>query len=177
MLVTCKAVRLLAWTAVPVLALGGLVLTGASAQPAGKAKPEAQAVSNHQLVEAMHVLVATKKTLEAADHDYGGHRADAVKAIGAAHHQLKLALEFIHKGKAEGGGKPGGAGKPAGNSEPQKISDMQLAEAIPILKATTRMLQKADHDYGGHRADAVRDLEGAIKELETALAFVRKQGK
>jgi hypothetical protein len=177
MFVTRNHVRWLVWTVAPLVALGGLALAGVSAA-AEKAKPEPQAASNHQLVEAMHVLQATKKTLEAADHDYGGHRADAVKAIGAAHHQLKLALEFVHKGKADGTGKlAGGTGKPAGNSEPQKISDMQLADAIPILKTTVRVLQKADHDYGGHRADAVRDLEGAIKELEKALEFVKKQGK
>jgi hypothetical protein len=180
MFVNRDDVRWLMWLAAPALTLallGGVV----GAEPA-PGKPESQAASNRQLAKTLHVLQVTKKTLEAVDHDYGGHRADAVKAIGAAQRQLKLALESVHKDKPAGATaaapKPAsGAGKPAGNSEPQNVSDMQLADAIPILKATMAMLQKADHDYGGHRADAVRDLETAVKQLEKALQFVKKQGK
>src|SRR6516225_6355425 len=92
------------------LALVGVCLTAFTAeaaflrphlrsQVAQAAKKESQKQSNEQLREALHVLQVTKKTLEGADHDYGGHRVDAVKAIGAAEHQLKLALGAHHKGK------------------------------------------------------------------------------
>jgi len=159
------------WLAAPVLAL---VLLAGPTRAQTAVKPERQATSNQQLAKALHVLQWVKKTLEGADHDYGGHRADAVKAVGAAHHQLKLALEFVQKGA--GAGKPAaGTGKPAAGSEPQAISNMELKDAIPVLKATITLLQKADHDYGGHRADAVRDLEAAVKELEKALEFVKKK--
>ncbi len=119
----------------------------------------------------------TKKTLEGADHDYGGHRASAVKAIGAAQHQVKLALQtqtkHKHPGKGvQGNGKGNGKGK---GREPQGISNMQLAEAIPILLKTMTMLEKADHDYGGHRAAAVRDLGAAVQQLKTALEFEKKK--
>jgi hypothetical protein len=161
------------WLAAPVLAL---VLLAGPTRAQTAVKPERQATSNQQLAKALHILQWVKKTLEGADHDYGGHRADAVKAVGAAHHQLKLALEFVHKGTAAGAGKPAtGTGKPAAGTESQAVSNMELKDAIPVLKATITLLQKADHDYGGHRADAVRDLEAAVKELDKALEFVKKK--
>jgi hypothetical protein len=155
-----------------VAVVAAFALTAASGRAAQKNK-EPQTLSNKQLAEALHVLRATNRTLEVADHDYGGHRADAVKAIGAAEHQLKLALEHGHKKSPAG--KPGK--KPAGGNEPQAISNMQLAEAIPVLKTTIVFLEKADHDYGGHRAEAVRDLKTAVVQLEKALAFEKKKEK
>jgi hypothetical protein len=153
--------------------VSGLAVAVFLTPPLSAAKPkEPQGVSNKQLVECLHVLHSVKRTLEAADHDYGGHRADAVKAIGAADHQLKLALEHVHK-KAPGGGKPGA--KPGGGGEPQAVSNLELAEAIPVIKTTIGVLEKADHDYGGHRASAARDLKAAIVQLEKALEFEKKK--
>jgi len=162
------------------LLVAGLGLTCLSApvdaaprRAARTTKREPQRVSNAQLHEALHVLRVTKTTLEGADHDYGGHRASAVKAIGAAQHQLKLALHTQTKQKNPGKGAKGkGKGK---GREPQNISNRQLADAIPILVKTMTMLEKADHDYGGHRAAAVRDLGAACQRLKAALAFEKKK--
>jgi hypothetical protein len=149
----------------------------ASAAPQKKPLKEPQSVSNHQLHEALHILHSVKKTLEMADHDYGGHRAAAVRDISAAAHQLKLALEHVHKNKKPGTGKPGTGSKGTPNREPQVLSDKQLADAIPTLNATIALLQKADHDYGGHRARAVTDLQVAIKQLEKALKWSAEHNK
>lgn len=157
-----------------VLLASGLVLanlSGVSAASRRRPHREPPRVSNVQLREAIVVLQRTKLTLESADHDYGGHRAAAVKDIGAAQHQLKLALGTRHKG-TKPGGKPGG--KSGKGSEPQQLSNIQLAEAIPVLQRTASFLQKADHDYGGHRAQAVKDINLAIHQLKAALAFEKK---
>ena len=161
-----------------VLALASLP-TSAEASLRRAPKREPQRISNAQLHEALHVLQVTKKTLEGANHDYGGHRVEAIKAIGAAEHQLKRALQTQAKpGKPGGktGGKPGRPGKGGGKQpEPQNISNLQLAEAIPILQRTRTLLEKADHDYGGHRAAAVRDLGAAVHQLKLALEFEKKK--
>ena len=85
------------------LLLAGLVLmslpTSAEASLRRARKREPQRVSNAQLHEALHVLQVTKKTLEGADHDYGGHRVAAVRDIGAAIQQLKTALKYEKKTK------------------------------------------------------------------------------
>jgi hypothetical protein len=150
----------------------------ANAGPGNGAKREPQAVSNAQLREGLHVLQTTKKMLEGADHDYGGHRVAAIRAIGVAERQLTRALHWQHKGAAPGGKVgPGVGGSGAGRGkqpEPQGISNLQLADAIVILERTRGVLEMADHDYGGHRAAAVRDIGGAIRQLKVALKYEKK---
>jgi hypothetical protein len=154
-----------------VLLAAGLVFSGASDQSALAKKPKGQAQSDAQLVQAMQVLRATKQTLQAANHDYGGHRVAAIRAVGAAHHQLKLALEHGQKSKRKPN-RPGIRPKnPAGQPEPQDVSNLQLAESIVVLNATTQYLASAKHDYGGHRGNAIRDLNLAIDQLNLALKF------
>lgn len=148
----------------------GCPITSVSAAPPKKQpKREPQVLSNAQLHQGLHVLQFTKKMLESANHDYGGHRVAAIKAVGAAEHQLKLALHS--QTKKGSGGKAGAGRKP----EPQNISNLQLADSIVILERTRTSLQKANHDYGGHRAAAVRDLGGAIQQLKTALKYEKKK--
>ena len=81
------------------LATGVLILflSGADSNPAqAKQKPKKLAIpqnqSNMELAQAIHMLQSIKKTLEGADHDYGGHRAAAVRDIGQAEKQLREAL-------------------------------------------------------------------------------------
>jgi hypothetical protein len=148
----------------------------ANAQPAAKREP--QHASDMQIRECLHVLQATKRMLESADHDYGGHRVDAIKAMNAAERQLILALETRHK-RGAGAGKGARAssrtGKGGKRPEPQRISNLQLADAIKIVEKTRVILEKGDHDYGGHRAAAVRDLGVVVRQLKTALNFEKKK--
>lgn len=131
-------------------------------------KPKKQNVSNAQLHEAQRVLQTTKKILEGANHDYGGHRIEAIKAISAAQNQLKLALGGQSKPQ-----KP--AGKTGKGGKPQSISNLQLADAIPVLMRTRTHLQKTNHNYGGHRSAAIHSLDGAIHQLQAALKFEKKR--
>jgi len=150
-----------------------LLAACALASSASAAPPQTQAGSNHKLRETIHVLASVKKTLKMADHDYGGHRAKAVHDVGAAEHQLRLALKAVHK-KKPGTGKPGKGTTPR---EPQRLSDAQLAEAIPVLRETITFLETAKHDYGGHKAHAIRDLRATVVQLEKALKFSKKFNK
>jgi hypothetical protein len=173
--------RSLIWLGAFVTATMTLLMPADEAAAQKKAK-EPQSLSDQQLVESIHLLHSVRKTLEMADHDYGGHRADAVRDISAASKQLKLALEFVHKGKTTGAKKdqPKKGKTPMPTPmEPQALSDMQLASSVPTLRATVALLQKANHDYGGHRAKAVTDLELAIRQLDAALKFskAKDQGK
>jgi hypothetical protein len=143
----------------------------ADAGPALAQKKKTPTVDpNGQLTQALATLHTTKLVLEGANHDYGGHRAAAVRAIGGAQHQLRLALGI----KA---GAKGNKGPKDPMPEPQDLSDMQLTNAIPVLRTTIATLNNANHDYKGHRADAVRDLTEAINQLEKALKFRKKEEK
>jgi hypothetical protein len=172
----------ISWTGiVRLVTVGGLLLAGVALGPgpaSARAKlTEPQKVSNAQLHTALHTLRVTNQTLKAADHDYGGHREAAIKAVTAAEHQLKLALEAVspHHPKKEGQVARGGTHPK--EPEPQDISNVQLAESIGVLKDTIRYLRHTDEDYGGHRAHAIRDLEGAVAQLQLALQFEKNKGK
>ena len=139
-------------------------------KPAGSKQPEAQKTSDQQLVQAFRVLQSVHKTLKMADHDYGGHRSEAMNDISKAEHQLQHALQ--HQGqKAPKGGT---TAAPAWHPEPQKLSNAQLAAAIPTLQKTITVLEKANHDYGGHRGKALADLHQATTQLQKALRHVKK---
>jgi hypothetical protein len=153
----------------------------ALAGPGKGSKGRPDKAAKAQLHEGLSILQTTKKMLQSADHDYGGHRMAAVKAIDAAESQLTLAIKSQHKGKAAGGkalnktAKKGTKGKGKKNQEPQDLSNLQLADAIVRLEQTQALLEKAKNDYGGHRDDAVRDLGGAIQQLKIALTFEKKK--
>jgi hypothetical protein len=170
MLITTNRSRSAALLAAPILAV--LLACPAEAQVRkGPKKPrEPQQQSDQQLRQALHTLHSVKKTLQGANHDYGGHRVAAIRDVGAAAHQLRLAL---HSRKRPGGKPSTGPRQP----EPQALSDAQLAASIPVLRNAITLLQNANHDYGGHRAKAVTDLHKAIKQLEKALAFSQKNDR
>ena len=47
----------------------------------------------------------------------------------------------------------------------------RIAKAIEALREAKAYMQAAPHDFGGHRVDAIRATEDAIKQLDLALAF------
>jgi hypothetical protein len=134
-----------------------------SAPPPKKAAPKsvAQPASNVLLLEAIRLLECVRITLQAADHDYGGHRAAAVRDVEAAANQLREALKSP----------PVGYPVPKTFVTPQVVSDSMLANSIPVLRETETMLREAKHDYGGHRARAMADVKAAIAQLEEALGY------
>jgi hypothetical protein len=148
------------------------VLTKAntSVKPVGAKEPEAQKTSDQQLVQGYRVLRSVKKTLSLADHDYGGHRADAMRDIGKAEGQLREALAYQDK-KAP---KEGKTAAPPWHPEPQRLSNAQVAAALPVLHRTLAVLERANHDYGGHKANAVADLKTAVSQLKQALTYAKK---
>ena len=47
----------------------------------------------------------------------------------------------------------------------------RIAKAIAALKDARDYMQAAPHDFGGHKADAIRATDDAIKQLNFALAY------
>jgi hypothetical protein len=91
-------------------------------------------------------LQAAYRTLEAANHDYKGHRKSAMREIDRA---CKL-LGVTPRG--DGGGK-----------EPQGTSDAQLREAQSMLQSA-RATAAAQH-----LVQVVGHIDGAIREISLAL--------
>ena len=51
----------------------------------------------------------------------------------------------------------------------------RIAKAIHELEDAVAYMEKAPHDFGGHKADAIRDSKRAIDQLKLALEYRAKQ--
>ena len=49
----------------------------------------------------------------------------------------------------------------------------EIHRAIAALRAARGHLQEASHDFGGHKADAIRATDEAIRQLEICLKYDR----
>jgi hypothetical protein len=47
----------------------------------------------------------------------------------------------------------------------------RLVKAVAALRDARDYLQQAPHDFGGHRAEAIRATDDAIRQLNMALAY------
>lgn len=110
--------------------------------------------------------------LQSANHDYKGHRAQAVHDIHQAIHALHPGANKNKSpskgGKATGNtvaakGKNPGNGQSA-NKEPQTVSDAQLKQAISQLNTIQGQLKAAP-------PVAVNSIQSAVKELQIALTI------
>jgi hypothetical protein len=110
--------------------------------------------------------------LETADHDYNGHRHNAVKLVSAAIHALQPpSTNTTHaKGtatKAASGTAKAQAATKGGNMT-QAASDAQLKVAMGQIVVIQAQLSKAT---GTAPAAAVAELQKAVQELQTALSI------
>ena len=53
----------------------------------------------------------------------------------------------------------------------------RLARAIEALRDARAYLEQAPHDFGGHKADAIRATDEAIKQLNFALAYRAREDR
>jgi hypothetical protein len=80
------------------LLLGSVGLRSADAvQPVPKAGARKNNERHPHIRRALHELREAKKDLKTADHDFGGHRVEAIGAIDVAIKQLEVALKFDRK--------------------------------------------------------------------------------
>jgi F0F1-type ATP synthase membrane subunit b/b' len=48
-----------------------------------------------------------------------------------------------------------------------------IHEALKELREAHKELKEADHDFGGHREEALKSVNHAIEQLEKALKFAK----
>ncbi len=82
--------------------LGGMVLaltfstavTASMAAPKPQPTPAAAPAPHPEIRAAINSLQRAKMHLQEADHDFGGHRVDAIKAIDNAIGQLQICMKY-----------------------------------------------------------------------------------
>ncbi|HWX56059.1 MAG TPA: hypothetical protein VN176_15830 [Verrucomicrobiae bacterium] len=66
------------------------------------------------------------------------------------------------------------AAKPVAAPVPPPERHPHIRAAIRELQEAKRELEAADHDFGGHRAEAVEAVNNAIRQLQEALKYDKK---
>jgi outer membrane biosynthesis protein TonB len=132
---------------------------------ATKRQPEPQKQSNAQLAQALRALHASHAVLGKGDHDYGGHRAAAERDVGKAAKSLEAALGLKGDKKKALAPRKTDPWHPEAHAK----SNAQLQAQILALQKGVAVLQKGDHDYGGNRVQAIRDMKASIAQLQQAL--------
>ena len=56
-------------------------------------------------------------------------------------------------------------------AQPERALHPRIATAIDALKDARAYMKEAPHDFGGHKAEAIRATDEAIKQLNFALAY------
>jgi hypothetical protein len=63
------------------------------------------------------------------------------------------------------------------SAQNERIWHPRIAKAIESLKDARAYMQAAPHDFGGHRVEAIRATDDAIKQLDFALAYRAKEDR
>jgi hypothetical protein len=53
----------------------------------------------------------------------------------------------------------------------------RIARAIEALRDARAYMQEAPHDFGGHKAEAIRATDDAIRQLNFALAYRAREDR
>jgi hypothetical protein len=63
---------------------------------------------------------------------------------------------------------------PTAQAQEKKERHPHIRAALHELREAKKELEKADHDFGGHRKEAIEAIDVAIKQLDKALKFDKK---
>jgi hypothetical protein len=63
------------------------------------------------------------------------------------------------------------------SAQNEKAMHPRIAAAITALKDARAYMEAAPHDFGGHKAAAIRATDDAIKQLGFALAYRAKEDR
>jgi hypothetical protein len=113
-----------------------------------------------QSTSATPLLREALKTLGQADHDYKGHRAEAMK-------QIHLAIREL-SGVARGEGRKAAYQHSANKIRTQRSGNESQADSDTQLRNAQGLLQQASSEVSG---DSLQHVNAAIAQLNTALAI------
>jgi hypothetical protein len=85
---------------------------------------------------------------------------------------LTLALAFVATTPAAPNhALPAAAAQPAAAAAPAAEPHPEIHEALAALRHAKEHMEHAAHDFGGHRVEALRATDDAIRQLEICLKF------
>jgi hypothetical protein len=139
-------------TASAIGVLASLAGTGLALAQTAPPYRRGQMASNRSLRSAYGSVAEMIDELGLDQHDYAGHRVAAIGGLQAAKAQLLAGLQY--RDQSERG---------------QAGSDASMRYASGEVDRLVKRLQADTDDYGGHREQAITDLNNALQDLQQAL--------
>jgi hypothetical protein len=141
----------------------------------GDPSASAARLETHPMIRrAIGALEAAKGDLQAANHDFCGHREDALESVNNALTQLRAALASDRSQiipREDPSQKAMFVNASFDSGDPEKHP--KIKQAIRALENARSELQNAAHDFKGHRAEALEATNTAISRLQQAIACDR----
>ena len=63
------------------------------------------------------------------------------------------------------------------SAQPERLYHPRIARAIEQLRDARAYLFEAPHDFGGHKAEAIRATDEAIRQLNFALEYREREDR
>jgi hypothetical protein len=63
------------------------------------------------------------------------------------------------------------------SAQPERRMHPRIAKAIEALRDARAYMEEAPHDFGGHKAEAIRATDEAIRQLNFALAYRAREDR
>ena len=117
---------------------------------------------------ALYELREARTELKNAAHDFGGHREKCLLAVDAAIKQIDLALKATNDNIK-------GFKAPGADVYKKYPNYPHLHHLMHALREAQVELKNAKHDYGGHREQALKDVNYALEQLVEGAKYAMKK--
>lgn len=115
--------------------------------------------------------------LQSDQHDYDGHRVRAIRDMQGARYQIGLGVAYDKGSESEIEALKAQMNAVASEFSGENGSDRNLAYVKRDLDQVIDTLSQDNHDYGGHRVNAIGDLQQARAQLQAALSSDNGSGR
>jgi len=168
--------RLISGWLVAAFAVGAL--STASSLPAAAAALRSDCASNNNIMHVHRRLDGAIDQLAHDQRDYGGHREQAIDKLQQARTQLVAAEEYAENTDHDNArcfrvaGSSGGSDIAWGLRN-QGASNGNLLHVRAWVEQLIDQLQRDERDYGGHREQAIDDMQAARNQLLAAEQYAQ----
>ena len=127
----------------------------------------ASAVPDQPNMQAARTSLQTARSeLQKATPDKGGHRANAIKLVGAAISEVNAGIAFDRRHNHA-------SSLTAESLFVESPDQPHMQNALNALENAKDSLEKASSDKGGHRVKALGFVKDAIDEVKKGIDFAR----
>ena len=159
------------------VAFGGYAIAATSAPAAART----DCASNANIRSVHNHLDGLIDRLTHDRRDYGGHKANAIRDLSNARGELDAAAQYAIQNDHENPACLRGLGS-IRDCDANRIMRSQRnsnGDMARVRRLVDRMIGQLDgdqRDYGGHRVNAIRDMQAARGEITAAEQYARSRG-